>query len=84
LSTSIVAARSSATGFSQNTGNRWSTPRTMSSACASVAVAITRASMPPANSASGESTCSTRAAEFADHHYRASLYSFEFVLSNHP
>lgn len=27
---------------------------------------------------------SGRAVEFADHYYRASLYSFEFVLSNHP
>jgi DNA-binding GntR family transcriptional regulator len=27
---------------------------------------------------------SGRAVEFANHYYRASLYSFEFVLSNHP
>ena len=52
LITSSVPSTSGATGFSQKTGTPAWTPRLMSSGCAPVVAAITRASIPaPSNSA---------------------------------
>ena len=58
LITSSVPSTSGATGFSQKTGTPAWTPRLMSSGCAPVVAAMTRASIPaPSNSATDSAAC---------------------------